>query len=85
MKSSLRSRLQKLEAQRLAPKGEVHRFGLLFPLPDDYVGERHVVGSCMPTHIPNQLWCIFREMPGPGPNAAEGASITRMLPGDEDL
>ena len=54
------------------------RFGLLFPLPDDYVGERHVVGYCVPTDIPNELWCTFHEVPGPGPNAAEGASVIRM-------
>ena len=79
MKSSLRSRLAKLEARNRATE-KIIREGLLFLLPDDYVGEKHVVlGSRRPTDLPNHEWCMFQEVPGPGPNEAEGANVLLCL------
>jgi hypothetical protein len=86
MKSSLQSRLAKLEARKSSSTEKITRNGLLFLLPEDYVGERHVVmGSRMSTDRPNYEWCVFEEVPGPGPNEAEGASITCISYADRNI
>lgn len=85
MKSSLRSRLKKLESHSRAG-ATVFRTGYIRKLPRDFVGERHVVlVSRDPTDRPNEEWCVYREMPGSGPNEAEGASVFDMFPGDENI
>ena len=43
IKRSLRTRLQRLEAELRPDKGPYLRIGLLRQLPADYTGERHVV------------------------------------------
>jgi hypothetical protein len=71
----LRRRLEKLEGRRWAG-ATITRSGIVVQLPDDFVGERHVVMvDCTPTDSPNQQWCVFEERPGPGPNEAEGAHV----------
>jgi hypothetical protein len=60
--------------------------GVLFLLPDDYAGEKHVVlGSRMATDEPDLEWCTFAEVPGPGRNEAEGAEIIPITYADRDL
>jgi hypothetical protein len=74
-----------LEAQRCAA-ATITRSGIVAQLPDDFVGERHVVMvDCMPTDSPNQQWCIFEERPGPGPNEAEGASVIYLSEADREI
>lgn len=79
MKLSLRNRLQKLEVDRAA-KSRIDRSGVLFELPADFVGERHiVVGTCMPTEWSNTQWCMFHEVPGPGKDESEGATVVARI------
>jgi len=85
MKASVQSRLAKLESRSRA-RGKTIRGGVLFLLPDDYVGEKHVImGKPMSTDSPDYEWCNFAEVPGPGPNAAEGANVIRMAYADRDI
>ena len=85
MKATLRSRLEKLEAQRHAA-ATITRCDLLFELPEDFVGERHVVLVSRAVNAsPNQAWCHFEERPGPGPNEAEGARVTHIPYADRNL
>jgi hypothetical protein len=79
MKSSLQHRLQKLEAQRAA-KTRIDRVGVLFELPDDHIGEKHVViESRMATDRPEYEWCMFEEVPGPGRDESEGATVVARI------
>jgi hypothetical protein len=42
------------------------RYGWLKPLPEDYVGERHVViVKREPTETPNMEWCEFEDLDTP--------------------
>ena len=76
-------RLQKLEAQRAA-KTRLDRSGVLFELPDDHIGEKHVViGSRMATDRPGYEWCTFAEVPGPGIDESEGATVVARISYDE--
>jgi hypothetical protein len=85
MKASLQSRLAKLESQTRA-KETMTRGGVLILLPEDYVGEKHVVlGSRMSTDWPDYEWCTFQEVPGPGRNEAEGANVIPIAYADRNL
>ena len=42
--------------------------------------ERHiVVGTCMPTEWSNTQWCMFHEVPGPGKDESEGATVVARI------
>ena len=85
MKATLRSRLEKLEAQRCAAAA-ITRSGIVVQLPYDFVGERHVVlAGRWPTESPNEEWCHFEERPGPGPNEAAGAQAIYLTGADTRL
>jgi hypothetical protein len=84
MKSSLRSRLAKLEVHSRAA-ATPSRFGCVLKLPRDFVGERHVVLISRERIDFSNEKCVYREMPGPGANEAEGASVYHLFPGEEDL
>ena len=85
MKSSVQLRLTKLET-RIRRRRNIRRGGVLFLLPEDYVGEKHVIlGSRMSTDCPNYEWCTFEEAPGPGRNEAEGVNVILIDYADRDL
>ena len=68
MKSSLKSRVERLEAVLLAKEPDTVCYGWLTHLPEDFTGERHVVTvKRKPTSSPHALWCEFEERPGPAP------------------
>jgi len=61
------------------------QIGVLRRLPDDFVGERHiVVVKRYPTSTPNWQPCEFEERPGPAPSGVQdGAS--RIYVEEDDL
>jgi hypothetical protein len=69
MRRALLARLERLEAI-LAPNQVPRRcYGWLATLPDDYVGERHIViVKQEPTNSPNFDWYECEERPGPTPS-----------------
>jgi hypothetical protein len=68
MKANLLSRLGRLETQHREARQSVMQVGSLKKLPDDFVGERHiVVVRRFPTSTPNYELCEFEERPGPEP------------------
>jgi hypothetical protein len=72
--------MEKLESQRRFAAPSMLRYGLVKKLAKDFTGERHVVIlRRAPTDLPNVEWCHFEELPGPGPNEAEGAHILCYL------
>ena len=81
MKSSLRFRVERLEARMPAKKLGMLRTGYLTHLPEDFTGERHVVivkqepveGS------PGHQWCEFEERPGPAPTGSDDGGLTIYL------
>ena len=72
MRSKLVSRLARLEAEfRREDAGTVIQIGLLRRLPNDFVGDRHVVVVRREkTGIPDWEGCEFEERPGPAPAGA---------------
>ena len=72
------ARLQRLEA-RMTPSEPPPklRYGYLTPLPDDYVGERHIVTISRKEEGPHSECCEFEERPGPGPaqNIERGLTV----------
>jgi hypothetical protein len=76
MKSSLQYRLRKLEVA----SAKIDRRGVLFELPANFVGDRHVIaGTCTPTEWPNMRWCTFHEVAGPGKDESEGATVVARI------
>ncbi len=68
MKQNFLSRLEKLEAITSPVRGPIFRHGYLTPLPEDYVGERHIVRvEEAPAEGVDPTWCRFEERPGPAP------------------
>lgn len=68
LRAKLLSRLGRLEAQSKQTRDSVMQVGLLRRVPDDFVGERHVVVvKREPTSTPNWETCEFEERPGPEP------------------
>ena len=67
MSKSLRARLERLEAKVGIGRVPPNRYGYIKELPEDYVGESHlvIVSSRMEGNIE---WCEFEERPGPGPD-----------------
>ncbi len=64
MRSQLITRLEKLEAMT-PPVPTLIQYGWLARLPDDYVGERHVVVLKRESISPYLEWCESEERPGP--------------------
>jgi hypothetical protein len=71
MNARLLSRLQRLEAQQALSQPCLIQYGWLNRLPDDYVGERHVVTVKREPTGPNLEWCQFEERPGPAPPGSD--------------
>ena len=79
MKAALRSRLQRLEVGADEKKAKTIRSGYLKTLPQDYVGERHVViVKREPGASGNFEWCEFEERLGPAPPNAQEEDCTTI-------
>ena len=91
MKQNFLSRLEKLEAITSPARGPIFRHGYLTPLPEDYVGERHIVRvDEAPAEGTDPTWCRFEERPGPAPprdpNARPAFCVMSIRPDSaEDL
>ena len=84
MRATLISRLERLEATTANRRTVVYRYGYLKALPNDFVGERHVVivkkesaGS------PYCEWCDFEERPGPAPAGSVDGAFRVYLTEDD--
>ena len=77
MKSSLISRLERLEARTEAREPFRFLYGWLTHLPEDSIGERHtIIVKREPTGSPHVEWCDFEERPGPAlPGSEDGCFI----------
>jgi hypothetical protein len=84
MRGTLISRLERLEATT-ADRTVVYRYGCLKPLPNDFVGARHVVVvKSESTGSPYCEWCHFEERPGPAPpNSVDGS--VRIYVTEDDM
>ena len=84
MHARILSRLHRLERQPgLRPPGGL-RWGLLKRLPEDYVGERHVVVvEREPPSSSNTGQCESEERPGPAPPGLENQGCVVYLTPDE--
>ena len=84
MKARMLSRLNRLESHpALRPTG-VLRIGLLKRLPEDYVGERHVVMvEREPFSSFHTVQCEFEERPGPAPPGSDDGVPRLYLSEDE--
>jgi hypothetical protein len=83
MSSTLRSRLERLEAQRRAAAVATTRYAFVSRLPDDFVGARHIV--MVENAAPSGEWAHFEERPGPGPNEADGAHVIYLSETDRRI
>jgi hypothetical protein len=81
MRTTIRSRLERLEAVALTKKPLLFRSGYLKTLPTDYVGASHVViVKREPTGASGTFeWCEFEERRGPAPPGSEDPSFTVYL------
>jgi hypothetical protein len=81
MRPSLLSRLERLEARKLASKPLIMtRLGYLARLSEDFLGERHVViVKREPTGSPYEERCDFAERPGPAPPGSDDGIWTIYL------
>ena len=71
MRTTLRHRVEALEANRRVSPRRLLRYGWLEPLPPDWQGERHVVMiSRKATRSPWVQWCEWEERIGPAPSPA---------------
>ena len=84
MRRAVLARLERLETRSEASKPLLLRCGCLHPLPDDYVGERHIVTVRRePRSSPNVEWGQFEERPGPAPPGLEDPGLVIYLTPDE--
>jgi hypothetical protein len=67
MKSSIRVRVERLEARTKARMLPPFRSGYLTVLPEEYTGERHVIIVRSESKGLHEEWCEFEERPGPAP------------------
>jgi len=68
MRAKLLSRLERLEALSQEAREATVQIGPLKRLPDDFLGDRHVVVvKRYPSSTPNWETCEFEERPGPEP------------------
>jgi hypothetical protein len=68
MSASLRSRVRRLETleERSAPDQPLQvLLGTFHPLPEGFIGERHVAVINRRISVSGQTWCEFEERPGP--------------------
>jgi hypothetical protein len=80
VRSRLLERIKRLEQMQKLAKPSIFRSGCLKRLPEDYVGERHIViVKREPTELPNVERCRFEERPGPGPPDLDDSSLTVYL------
>jgi hypothetical protein len=70
MKSTLRSRLKRLEDRTAAQRANLIRMGVLRKLPSDYAGERHIVVIHRNSNSTFE-WCDCEERPGPAPAGSD--------------
>jgi len=85
MRSKLLSRLERLEAVSQDARQSVMQVGSLKKLPDDFVGERHVVVvKRYPSGTPNWEPCEFEERPGPAPSGVQDEA-SRIYVEEDDL
>jgi hypothetical protein len=84
MKTKLLSRLGRLEIRNQEARQSVMQVGSLKKLPDDFVGERHVVVvKRRQTSTPNYESCEFEERPGPEPPGLRDQAL-RFYVAEED-
>jgi hypothetical protein len=84
MKGNLLSRLGRLETRNQEARQSVMQVGSLKKLPDDFVGERHVVVvKRQQTCTPNYESCLFEERPGPEPPGNRDQAF-RIFVAEED-
>jgi hypothetical protein len=85
MNARMLSRLKRLETHPgLHPRCE-YRIGLLKRLPEDYVGERHVViVEKEGTSSSGTEWCEFEERPGPPPPGSDDG-IPRIYMSEDEM
>ena len=81
MKSTLRRRLQRLEAAVSSEERPAFLIGVLKRLPDDYRGERHVVIAKADPNNPQPY--AFEERPGPAPAGSDDGIPRIFLTEDE--
>jgi hypothetical protein len=68
MRISLRSRLERLEAQNKRARQSAIQIYVYKELPSDFVGERHIAAAePLPPGTPDERRFKFEERPGPGP------------------
>ena len=80
MKASLISRVERLEARIKASEPGKLCYGWLTHLPEDFIGERHIVTvKREPTGSPRVEWCHFEERPGPAPPGSDEGNFTIYL------
>jgi hypothetical protein len=77
--SRLLERVKQLEQRQELAKPSIFRSGWLKPLPEDYVGERHVVIVTRERTASNGEWCRFEERPGPAPPDLDDFNLTVYL------
>jgi len=84
MKKALVARLERLESRPETKALPAFRYGRLRPLPDDYVGERHIVTlKSEPTRSPHIEWCEFEERQGKGPALDASGGMTVYWPHED--
>ena len=80
MSSRLLERVKQLEQRQELAKPSIFQSGWLKPLPEDYVGERHVViVKRERTASPCIEWCRFEERPGAAPPDLNDSNFTVYL------
>jgi hypothetical protein len=72
----LLARLERLEARVISSRVPPLRYGYVTPLPDDYIGDRHVVILSRTTESTGAEWCEFEERPGPAPAQQEDRAFS---------
>jgi hypothetical protein len=84
METKLLSWLGRLETQYQEARQSVMQVGSLKKLPDDFVGERHiVVVKWQQTSMPNYESCELEERPGPEPPGVRDQAC-RVYVAEED-
>ena len=85
MTTKLKSRLERLEAQTRQARRSIIKVGRLKRLPDDYVGQRHVVDVDREApRAPNEETFEFEERPGPAPCGSRDDAI-RIYVSEDDM
>ena len=83
MRRPLLARLERLEAILAVQQVRKFCYGWITPLPDDYVGERHVVTISREQWSPRIEWCQWEEREGPAPPDADDVIPNDTVSQDE--